>query len=139
MVVQRAATSTPAARTHAPSPYCEVKVSYTEREDRDPPYSDVVKLEVSLNEIVCDAEYAPLGEANLHVSSLNDIVAEKLRALLQQVERGRSRSGEGYICVRGPETGADARPPSRRRLGSRGAAPRASPRFGSETAARPSG
>ena len=77
-------------------PALEVKVGYTKREDRPPPYSDVVKLEISLNEVVCDAEYARLDEANIHVSSLNDIVAEKLRALLQQVERKRSRPGDVY-------------------------------------------
>lgn len=77
-------------------PAFEVKVGYTEREDRDPPYSDVVKLEVSLNEIVCDAEYVEVENAEVHVSSLNDIVSEKLRALLQQVVRNRNRPNDVF-------------------------------------------
>jgi predicted nucleotidyltransferase component of viral defense system len=77
-------------------PALEMKVGYTELEDRTPPYSDVVKLEMTLNEVVCEAEYRRTGGFELHVSSLDDIIAEKLRALLQQVTRNRYRPGDVF-------------------------------------------
>lgn len=77
-------------------PALEIKVGYTELEDRDPPYSDVVKLEMTLNETVCEAEYRSTEGFELHVSSLDDIMAEKLRALLQQVIRNRYRPGDVF-------------------------------------------
>lgn len=55
--------------------------------------SQVVRVEMSLNEVICDDEplsLAPL--ANLRVATLDDIVAEKLRALLQQTVRRRHRA-----------------------------------------------
>ena len=72
-------------------PALEVKVGYSERSDRQPPFSDTIRLEISLNDIVCDAEYRPVGRGSVHVCSIDDIVAEKLRALLQQVPRNRNR------------------------------------------------
>lgn len=77
-------------------PALEVKVGYTELENREPPYSDVVKLEITLNETVCEAEYRKAGNVELHVSSLDDIIGEKLRALLQQVIRNRYRPGDVF-------------------------------------------
>lgn len=77
-------------------PALEIKIGYTELEDRDPPYSDVVKLEMTLNETVCEAEYRRTEGFELHVSSLDDIMAEKLRALLQQVIRNRYRPGDVF-------------------------------------------
>lgn len=82
-------------------PALEIKVGYSELEDRDPPFSDVVKLEITLNEVVCADEYVSVdsgsaGNIDLHVSGLDDIIAEKLRSLLQQVERKRNRPGDVY-------------------------------------------
>jgi len=52
----------------------------------------VVPLEISINEIVCEMTTIDLkGIHSLKVSTPEDIVAEKLRALLQQQIRKRSR------------------------------------------------
>jgi predicted nucleotidyltransferase component of viral defense system len=54
----------------------------------------VVELEVSLNDIVCETErhrLSPDEPGELQVCSLEDIIAEKLRALLQQIPRNRTR------------------------------------------------
>ncbi|PEN04695.1 hypothetical protein CRI93_14750 [Longimonas halophila] len=82
-------------------PALEIKVGYSELDDRDPPFSDVVKLEITLNEVVCADEYVSVdsgraGNVDLHVSGLDDIIAEKLRSLLQQVTRNRNRPGDVY-------------------------------------------
>lgn len=78
-------------------PALELKVGYSRDEDRVPPFPDVVRLEVTLNEVVCEDEYAPLeGGAAIHVSSINDIIAEKCRALLQQPIRNRERPADVY-------------------------------------------
>ena len=53
---------------------------------------NVVPLDISLNEPICDATEAVLGgSARVRVSTPEDIVAEKLRALLQQSLRNRHR------------------------------------------------
>ena len=55
----------------------------------------VIPLEISLNDLVCDtAEWADVQ--GLRVCSLEDILAEKLRALLQQKTRNRSRGQDVY-------------------------------------------
>lgn len=54
--------------------------------------STVVPFDISLNEVICAAEEIDLGGTHsLQVCTLEDIVAEKLRALLQQVPRNRLR------------------------------------------------
>ena len=54
--------------------------------------STVVPLDISLNELICATENIDLdGTHSLQVYTLEDIVAEKLRALLQQIPRNRSR------------------------------------------------
>jgi predicted nucleotidyltransferase component of viral defense system len=95
MVVQSTEIK-PANKNPRDFPALEVKVGYSELEDRTPPYSDVVKVEITLNEIVCDTQYAAVGSAEVQVSSLNDIMAEKLRALLQQVPRNRNRPNDVF-------------------------------------------
>jgi predicted nucleotidyltransferase component of viral defense system len=53
----------------------------------------VVKLDISINEPVCGFTEHQFGlEGLLLISSIEDIVAEKLRAILQQPIRNRSRS-----------------------------------------------
>jgi predicted nucleotidyltransferase component of viral defense system len=52
----------------------------------------IVPVEISINEEVCGYEDVDFGSHQpLRVSTLEDIVAEKLRALLQQVTRKRDR------------------------------------------------
>lgn len=51
-----------------------------------------IPFDISLNEIICAAEPVMLaGSLPLRVSTAEDIVAEKLRALLQQALRNRTR------------------------------------------------
>ncbi|MHB8576288.1 MAG: nucleotidyl transferase AbiEii/AbiGii toxin family protein [Dehalococcoidia bacterium] len=52
----------------------------------------VVKVEVTINEVVCAAVTTDIGNGHrMRVSTIEDIVAEKLRALLQQPLRNRQR------------------------------------------------
>lgn len=53
----------------------------------------VVPIEISVNEPICDAIEFTLAERfpPIRVSTIEDIVAEKLRALLQQTIRNRTR------------------------------------------------
>lgn len=90
MLVQSASVE-PAKREVREHPSLEMKVGYSRKKTGADPYSDVVKLEISLNDVICEYQYFQEGENRLRVSSLNDIIAEKLRALLQQVERDRYR------------------------------------------------
>ena len=77
-------------------PAFRVTVGYSRVADRRRPYADIVGLDVSLNDVVCAAEIVTVGGVDVHVSSLDDIVAEKLRSLLQQVVRNRNRPGDIY-------------------------------------------
>ena len=56
-------------------------------------FSEVVEVEISLNDLLCETDERELQAATkpLRVCTLEDIIAEKLRALLQQVPRKRSR------------------------------------------------
>jgi predicted nucleotidyltransferase component of viral defense system len=56
-------------------------------------FSEVVEIEISLNDVICETveqELHPSAKP-VRVCTLNDIIVEKLRALLQQVPRRRSR------------------------------------------------
>lgn len=54
--------------------------------------SNVIPLDISLNDPVCDASLIALDNVHrLRVATVEDIVAEKLRALLQQPIRNRER------------------------------------------------
>lgn len=56
------------------------------------PSVNVVPLDVSMNEVICAAEIVRLASGvPLRVCTIEDILAEKLRALLQQPIRGRDR------------------------------------------------
>lgn len=58
------------------------------------PLPTVVELEISLNEQICESvmhKLTPNSLGTLRVCSLEDIVAEKLRSLLQQPIRNRTR------------------------------------------------
>ena len=67
-------------------------------------FSTVIPLEITLHDLVCDtAEWA--GVQGLRVCSLEDILAEKLRSLLQQKTRNRNRWQDAYdicMCMRRP-------------------------------------
>ena len=79
-------------------PAFRVTVGHARDDRQRRPYSGVVGLDVTLNDVVCEAEIVTVGEFDVHVSSLDDIVAEKLRSLLQQVarKRGLNRPGDVY-------------------------------------------
>lgn len=61
-------------------------------------FSDVVEVEISLNDVLCETREERLSSDSspLRVCTLDDILAEKLRALLQQVPRNRSRPQDVY-------------------------------------------
>ena len=61
-------------------------------------FHDVVEVEISLNDLVCETKLVELAKstAPLMICTLEDILAEKLRALLQQVIRNRSRPQDVY-------------------------------------------
>ncbi len=56
-------------------------------------FSEVVEIEISLNDVLCETDTRELGVSQHYVRActLEDIIAEKLRALLQQAVRKRSR------------------------------------------------
>jgi predicted nucleotidyltransferase component of viral defense system len=56
-------------------------------------FSEVVEIEISLNDVLCETDERELQASTkpLRVCTLEDILAEKLRALLQQIPRKRSR------------------------------------------------
>lgn len=60
-------------------------------------------VEISLNDVVCESVVASLHDAThagITVCTLEDIIAEKLRALLQQVSRNRTRPQDVYDIAR---------------------------------------
>lgn len=74
------------------TPAFEIKIGYTRRTDRQRPYPDVVKLEITLNDVICEDQPHQVDGGEIDVCSLNDIIAEKLRSLIQQKEAIRDRS-----------------------------------------------
>ncbi len=60
--------------------------------------SEVVEVEITLNDVLCETSDEPLSPdaRPLRVCTLDDILAEKLRAMLQQVPRKRSRPQDVY-------------------------------------------
>jgi predicted nucleotidyltransferase component of viral defense system len=70
-----------------------------------------VPVEISLNEPICATQEIEMGSANaLQVSTQEDIVAEKLRALLQQIPRNRTRPQDVLDIAVGLRDGAHLRP-----------------------------
>jgi len=84
-----------AGRSERSHPAFVVKVGYASR-PATLPLSAKVTLDISLYETVCGVTVEDVGGVPVQVSALNDIVAEKLRALLQQVTRNRNRPGDVY-------------------------------------------
>jgi len=61
--------------------------------------NEVVEIEISLNDLVCVSELRFLDageEASIDTCTIDDIIAEKLRSLLQQLIRNRSRPQDVY-------------------------------------------
>lgn len=67
-------------------------LAYTTREG----WSGAIPMQVTLSEIVCASEVGDMGTVPVHVASLEDIIAEKLKALLQQVPRDTVRSSDVF-------------------------------------------
>lgn len=59
-------------------------------------WSGAIPMQLTLSEIICATEVRQSGGIPVHVASLADIVAEKLKALLQQVPRDTIRSTDVY-------------------------------------------
>lgn len=68
------------------------------------PGTQVLSIDISMNEIVCAAVDVPIdGTRSLRVCTIEDIIAEKLRALLQQQPRNRTRPQDLLdiaVCLR---------------------------------------
>jgi predicted nucleotidyltransferase component of viral defense system len=64
--------------------------------------SSVAELEISLNDVVCEDRKSSgaAGDVRVTVCVLEDIIAEKLRALLQQPIRNRNRKQDVYDIAR---------------------------------------
>lgn len=58
--------------------------------------SGQVKLQLTLSEIVCDTAVKPYNGFEIHTASVEDILAEKLKALLQQITRDKVRSSDVF-------------------------------------------
>ena len=92
-------------RPDATRPTYDIAVGYVLPSDRyfhnfeNRDVSTVIPLEVTINDLVCDtAEWEDIK--GLRVCSLEDIMAEKLRSLLQQKTRNRNRWQDVYdICT----------------------------------------
>lgn len=64
-----------------------------------------MEVEISLNDVVCATRdrppgEVPVGEIKVRVCAIEDIIAEKLRALLQQPIRNRNRKQDVYDIAR---------------------------------------
>ena len=92
-------------------PTYTVKVAYSFPGDRafadffesNRSHSFVVPIDISFNDVVCETVVIYFGEdatVGIEVCTLNDIVAEKLRAILQQVVRNRIRPQDVYDIAR---------------------------------------
>lgn len=77
-------------------PAFQITVGYSKYPERKPPFNDVVRLDITLNDAVCETEYIAVQTFQVHISGLNDIIAEKLRSLLQQVPRNRYRPNDVF-------------------------------------------
>ena len=87
----------------ARAPALNVTVAYAQRGTREHARlkegkcPSVIKLEVSFNEPVSAVEIIKFdNEGSIHAYSLTDIIAEKLRALIQQTVRHRNRRQDVY-------------------------------------------
>lgn len=72
--------------------------NFGERLKSNKTFSDVVDIEVCINDIICETEMLRFHRSTsaVRICTIEDIIAEKLRALLQQVPRNRSPPQDVY-------------------------------------------
>lgn len=72
------------------------EIGYSAEERAEILYDDMVEMQVVLSEVVCETAEAEVEGVPIHVPSLDDVLAEKLKALLQQVPRDTPRSADVF-------------------------------------------
>lgn len=85
----------PSKRDPRSFPSFEVNIGYSNTGERAS-YPNVVKVEISLNEVVCEDHECTVDDFKIALASLDDIIAEKLRSILQQIPRNRQRPRDFY-------------------------------------------
>lgn len=60
------------------------------------PEEHEVKMQVTLSELICETHRQTYHGVSLHVAALEDILADKLKAMLQQVTRNKLRPMDVY-------------------------------------------
>lgn len=71
-------------------------VGYTEDPNDWPPFARTVPMQVTLTEVVCETREHHADGLSLHVPVLEDILADKLKAMLQQASRDRARTSDVF-------------------------------------------
>ena len=78
-----------------PALLCEI--GYATDPDATPPFEHAVPMQVTLSEVVCETAQAEAAGVPLYVTTLEDILAEKLKALAQQPHReGAPRASDVF-------------------------------------------
>lgn len=72
------------------------EVGYSAEARAENRYDDAIEMQVVLSEVVCETAEAEIEGVPIHVPSLDDVLAEKLKALLQQVPRDTARSTDVF-------------------------------------------
>lgn len=72
------------------------EVGYTEQTEAEPPFSAAIEMQATLSEVVCAWQPARLGGVEIVVPTLEDLVADKLKALLQQATRADVRATDTW-------------------------------------------
>ena len=68
------------------------EVGYTEDASAEPPYGTSVEMQATLSEVMCAWQEATLDGVRILVPTLEDLVADKLKVLLQQATRPQPRA-----------------------------------------------
>ena len=74
-------------------PALQIKIGYTDRAKlrNNRPSANVVAIDISYNEVVSEEKDYFSQEIELNCYSLRELISEKIRSILQQVERNRTR------------------------------------------------
>ncbi len=75
-------------------PVIYVRVGYTHVPGRMPPYDDYVELQATLGAQICETRPAEVEGLPVRVPVLEDILADKLKVLLEQPHRGTYRASD---------------------------------------------
>lgn len=75
-------------------PVIFVRVGHTEVPACTPPYDAFVEVQVTLSDLICETRPAELDGVPIHVPALEDILADKLKVLIQQPLRRTFRSSD---------------------------------------------